>query len=112
MDAHLFVEVLDTTLLPFIREKYPNHHRLMQDNDPKHASLLAKSFYESKGITWWKTPAESPDLNPIENVWHELKEHIRREVKPHSKEELITGIQSFWKTVDVAKCTRFMAKLC
>jgi len=26
------------------------------------------------------TPPESPDLNPIENMWHQLKEFIRREV--------------------------------
>lgn len=38
MDDHLFVKVLDTTRLPFIREKCPDHHRLMQDNDPKHSS--------------------------------------------------------------------------
>ena len=42
----------------------------------------------------------------MENLWYELKEFIRREVKPKSKEELIEGIQSFWKTVDAAKCTR------
>ena len=62
-------------------------------------------------INWWKTPAESPDLNPIENLWHELKEFIRREVKPHTKDELIVGIKRFWKTVDVAKCTRFVLNL-
>ena len=108
MDAHLFVDMLNTTLVPFIAEKFPNSHWLMQDNDPKHASLVAKSFYDDKGITWWKTPPESPDLNPIENMWHEMKEYIRRQVRPHSKEELITGIQTFWKTVDVAKCTRLV----
>ena len=51
-------------------------------------------------------PAESPDLNPVENVWHELKEFIRREVKPKTKNELIEGIRQFWSTVDIAKCTR------
>lgn len=108
MDAPLFVDILDSTLVPFITEKYARGHRFMQDNDPKHTSGYAKSFYERKGINWWKTPAESPDLNPIENLWHELKEFIRREVKPHTKDELIIGIKQFWKTVDVPKCTRFV----
>ena len=42
-------------------------------------------LYYSNGINWWKTPPESPDFNPIENLWHELKEFIRREVKPKQK---------------------------
>ena len=44
---------------------------------------------EDEGINWWRTPPESPDLNPIENTWHELKEFIRRVVKPQTKEKLI-----------------------
>ena len=69
----------------------------MQDNDPKYTSSTATN------INWWRTAPKSPDLNPVENLWHEIKEFIRRDVKPKSKEELIEeGIQSFWKTVDVA----------
>ena len=64
------------------------------------------------GIHWWKTLAEYPDLNPIENLWHELKEFIRREVKPHRKEELVEGILRFWQTVDIAKCTKYIRHLC
>ena len=106
MDAQLFVSILDSTLIPFIAERYPEGHRFMQDNDPKHASLHAQAFYRDKGINWWKTPAESPDINPIENMWHELKEYIRREIKPRTKDGLIEGIKKFWMTVDVDKCTR------
>ena len=43
-----------------------------QDNDPKHCSRIAKQFFEENNINWWRTPPESPDLNPIENLWHEL----------------------------------------
>ena len=107
MDASLYVEILCTTLLPFIAKKYPRGHRFMQDNDPKHTSRLAVSFFEANGVNWWHTVPESPDLNPVENVWHKLKEYIRREVKPRSKGELVEGIKKFWKTVDAAKCTRY-----
>jgi len=106
MDAPLYVEILRTTLLPFIAQKYPRGHRFMQDNDPKHTSGLATEFFTDNGINWWRTTPESPDLNPIENVWHELKEFVRREVKPKSKDELVEGIKKFWKTVNAAKCAR------
>ena len=106
MDAALYVDILRSTLLPFIQEKYALGHRFMQDNDPKHTSRLAKAFFEENNVNWMKTCAESPDMNPIENMWHELKEFVRREVKPKCKEELVQGIKSFWKTVDAAKCTR------
>lgn len=106
MDAPLYVEILRNTLLPFLRDNFPDGHRFMQDNDPKHTSGEAVSFFESSNIHWWKTAAESPDLNLIENLWHELKEHIRRDVKPKNKDELISGIKEFWETVDAEKCTR------
>ena len=104
MNAPLFINVLKETLLPYLRDVFPDGHRFMQDNDPKHTSVAAQQFYVDSGINHWKTPPESPDLNPIENMWHELKEFLRREVKPHSKQELIDGIQQFWATVTVAKC--------
>ena len=103
--------ILDKTLIPFINSVYPEHHRFMQDNDPKHTSRLAAEYMSSKGVNWWKTPPESPDCNPIENLWHELKEYLRREIKPKTKQELIDGIQMFWRTVTVSKCRKYIGHL-
>ena len=113
MAAPLFCEILDRTLLPFIQQTFPppNTHRFMQDNDPKHTSRAAQAFYAQKGINWWRTPAESPDLNPIENLWHEMKEYIRREVKPTTKLELVNGINAFWAKIDENKCCRYINHL-
>ncbi len=101
MNAQLYTSILDATLIPLINSVYPNHHRFMQDNDPKHTSRYAAACMQTNGVNWWKTPPESPDCNPIENMWHELKEFMRREIKPKTKQELIDGIQTFWKTVTV-----------
>jgi transposase len=73
MDADLYCQILDQYLVPFIHSVYPQSHRFMQDNDPKHTSRRAQMFFTEKSINWWRTPPESPDANPIENMWHELK---------------------------------------
>ena len=90
---------------------FPASHRLMQDNDPKHVSHYAQEYMERSDINWWKTPAESPDLNPIENLWHELKEYIRRETKPTTKDQLTEGTVKFWETVSKEKCNRHINHL-
>ncbi len=110
MDRHGFVSILEKGLKSFV-QRTPGPVLFMQDNDPKHTSLLAREWLEKEGIEWWKTPAESPDLNPIENLWHEAKEYLRREVKPKVKDELLNGLKEFWKTVDVAKCRKYIRHL-
>ena len=109
MNGAGLIEVFEAGLLPFINDN--RNIRFMQDNDPKHASRRVGEWLERNNINWWKTPAESPDINPIENMWHELKEHIRRVTKPKTKQELVSGILSFWDTVDVPKCRKYIGHL-
>ena len=111
MNAELYVQILESALLPFLRDVYPDGHKFMQDNDPKHTSNYAKRFYDAQHVNWMKTPPESPDLNPIENLWHEVKEFLRREIKPRTKDELINGIKQFWETVSIAKCQKYIGHL-
>jgi len=103
MATDLYCDILKSHLVPFINMQLPDH-RFMQDNDPKHTSRAAKTFFEENGINLWRPPLESPDLNPIEDLWHELTYYLETKVKPHSKQELIKGIKKFWrKKVDATK---------
>lgn len=105
------MSILEGTLLPFVTDVYREDHRSMHDNDPKHTSSYAEDWMKDNSISWWKTPAESPDLNPIENLWHELNEYIHREIKPKTKDQLIQGIDQFWRTADEAKCLKYIGHL-
>ena len=70
---------------------------------------LAKNYLIKNEINWWLTPPESPDINPIEMMWNELKVFLRRHIKPSNKEELVNGIVKFWtQKVDVEKCNRYI----
>ena len=99
MKKELYTEILGKTLVPFLQTTFRDGHKFMQ-----HVSCHTQNWMTKNSINWWQTPPESPDLNPIENLWHELKEFIHREVKPRHKDELVKCIIDFWKTVDQQKC--------
>ena len=93
MNATCYTDILDVALFPFIESHYPSSHRFQQDNDPKHTSRWAQNYFEEKSINWWKTPASSPDLNPIENIWGSMKNYLWTVVKPKNLQELKDGIK-------------------
>ena len=57
-----------------------------------------------------KAPAQSPDINPIEYVWHALKEYIRKKV-PANLQELERGVTEFCATLTPESCNRYISTL-
>lgn len=86
-------------------------HKFVQNNDPKHTSRVTRRFLEANNINWCETPPESPNLNPIENMWYDLKKYLHATVQPRTQRELIVGIQSYWGTVTPTKCVYYITHL-
>lgn len=46
---------------------------LKKDNGPKHTAKPTLEWHKGKHFNNFELPSQSPDINPVENLWHDLK---------------------------------------
>lgn len=53
MNVTKYGDIPSASLVPFIEAKYPEGHRIYQDNDPKHTSKYIRRFFKRNRVNWW-----------------------------------------------------------
>ena len=76
VDKHEYVRILKKGLLPWIRDMDESEYVFMQDGAPAHTSNMALDLLAENGVNVMEWPGNSPDLNPIENIWCYLKQEL------------------------------------
>ena len=72
----VFVDFLQTSLLPVLREQKPDAI-LVMDNLSAHKNQAVKDAIAAAGLTLRYLPRYSPDFSPIEPCWSKIKTALR-----------------------------------
>lgn len=104
MNGNRYQEVLKDHLLPFWTIHGCNV--FMHDGAPAHKTKKISQFLKDNNIKVLEWPGNSPDLNPIENAWNNMKNKVQ-EAQPSSLPELKAKLIETWMTM----ATEYFCKL-
>ncbi len=105
VNAAIYQEILEHFMLPSADKLYGDADFIFQqDLAPAHTAKGTKSRFNDHGVTVLDWPANSPDLNPIENLWGIVKRKMR-DTRPNNADELKATIKETWGLIYKA-CVR------
>uniref|UniRef100_A0A3B1JRN7 Tc1-like transposase DDE domain-containing protein n=1 Tax=Astyanax mexicanus TaxID=7994 RepID=A0A3B1JRN7_ASTMX len=82
----------------------------MRDLAPAHAAKSTKDWFTKKHLEVLAWPANSPDLNVIENLWAIDKRKIR-DRKPTTLDQLKQNIATAWEAVSAETCDKLVKSM-
>ncbi len=108
----IYQEILEQFILPSADKLYGDADLIFQqDLAPAHTAKGTKSWFNDHGVIVLDWPANSPDLNPIENhLWAIVKRKMR-DTRPNNADDLKAAIKATWASITPEQCHRLSSSM-
>ena len=83
---------------------------MLQDNDPKHKSKIVQSELVKMRIKQINHPPQSPDINPIENLWKYVDDRISYDDRNSIKDFRVALFRA-WENIPIDICRKYATSM-
>lgn len=96
MNSEKYIDILQNYAIPQLQEQFFGQGVFQQDLAPCHTSKMVSRFMTEQKIRVLAWPGNSPDMNPIENLWSIVK-HKLHQKDCSNKLQLTEAIADIWE---------------
>ncbi len=111
VNAAIYQEILEHFMLPSADKLYGDADFIFQqDLAPAHIAKGTKSWFSDHGVTVNDWPANSPDLNHMENLSGIVKRKMR-DTRPNNADELKATVKETWASIPPQQCHKLITSM-
>ena len=107
IDSSKYVDILHDNLLPPAAAYYEQEWELQHDNAPPHVSAWTREWLADNVPSVLPWPANSADLNPVENLWLIMKNAVEKE-QAKTFPEFQQKVVQFWDGLELRTTSRWI----
>ena len=110
LNSEAYKSVLDKYMIPASEELFNGDFIFQQDSASCHTSKATKTWLKENQVQLLPWPSNSPDLNPIENIWGLMKKRLEILV-PKDQSELEKMTRHVWYNITQEECQNLVESM-